>query len=489
MTATPSLRRRATIATLGLFALLLVVVGVAVDAALGAQLRTELDTRLADRVERARAFSAAGFTADALPDLLGGQDIRVRVTAPDGRTYGDPGLPAPAPDAPASRGSVPEPGPDRGPDGGPGRAGTGRPDGGVTGTGGTGRPGPARDGTPGPPEGPAASSTTVTEVLDDGTRVLLVADTSQIDDVRGNLRLIMLLSGLTVLVLAAVALLAAVAGALRPLDRLTAMAGRITAGDRGRRLRPDRAGTELGRAAGAFDAMLDALESAEARANEAAGRARAAEERTRRFLSDAAHELRTPLAGMQAVAEQMAAHAEPADRRSTMLLRETARASRLVGDMLDLARIDGGVALAPAPADLAALADAEAERLRTLAPALTVVRTGTAAPATVDAGRVAQILANLGDNARRHTPPGGTITLDVAPGRVTVTDTGPGVPADQRDRIFERLVRLDDARDRESGGAGLGLSIARGLAGAHGGTLTCVPSPAGARFRLTLPRQ
>ncbi|GAA3230064.1 HAMP domain-containing sensor histidine kinase [Pseudonocardia petroleophila] len=466
-TPTPSLRRRATVAVLGLFALLLVVVGVVIDIALGAQLRTELDTRLADRAERAEAFTEAGFPASALPDLLGGQDIRVRVTTPDGRTYGDPGVVPAAPDAPAAAATLTAepapPGPPRGPGGGP------------------------------PPEPPAVSSTSRTVVLSDDTRVLLVADTTQIEGVRTQLRAIMLVAGLATLGLAGVALLTVVARALRPLDELTALAGRTTAGDRGQRLRPDRAGTDLGRAGAAFDGMLDALESAEARAQGAATDARRAEAQTRRFLSDAAHELRTPLAGMQAVAEQMLNRSpgpdDPNHRRVTLLMRETARTSRLVTDMLELARIDSGLPLRPADADLAAIVDAETERLRTLAPGLTVTRTGARGPVPVhvDAGRIAQVLANLGDNARRHTPPGGEITLDLTGHAVTVTDTGPGVPPGERERIFERLVRLDDARDRESGGAGLGLAIARGLARAHGGDLTLVPGPTGASFRLTLP--
>ncbi|MBA2471909.1 MAG: ATP-binding protein [Pseudonocardiales bacterium] len=109
----------------------------------------------------------------------------------------------------------------------------------------------------------------------------------------------------------------------------------------------------------------------------------------------------------------------------------------------------------------------------------------------VDPTRIGQILSNLLDNARRHTPAGGQITIDLAqtPDRaeITVTDTGPGVPSTARDRIFDRLVRLAQARDRDTGGAGLGLSIARGLARAHQGELSCLAHPNGARFQLTLP--
>jgi two-component system, OmpR family, sensor kinase len=334
--------------------------------------------------------------------------------------------------------------------------------------------------------------------------VILVADTTPITDLRRELRVVMLIAGAATLILAALLLSVAVRGALRPLDRLTAMAGRITSGDRGRRLRPNRANTELGRAASAFDGVLDALEATEIRAQTAArdaqiaaAQARRAESETRQFLSDAAHELRTPLAGIQAVAEQLAASrtadADPRQRRrATLLMRETTRTARLVNDMLDIARIDSGMRLLIDTVDLGQLLDAELDRARMLAPQLTLRRAGQALlPLPADPVRISQILSNLLDNARRHTPPGGTITATLATianqAQLTITDTGTGVPDHERERIFHRLVRLSDARDRDTGGAGLGLPIARGLARAHHGDLTCMPAQHGAVFQLTLP--
>lgn len=314
---------------------------------------------------------------------------------------------------------------------------------------------------------------------------MLVADTTSITDVQNRLRWIMVAAGAGALTLAGLALLAGVGTALHPLDRLTALARRTTAGDRGARLDPDRPRSELGRAASAFDGMLDALEDAEARARRSA-------EDTRAFLADAAHELRTPLAGMQALAESLAAAAgdERQQRRAGLLVRETERATRLVADMLDLARLDGGaLPLQRTDVDLAALAAAEVERVRVLAPATTVALDAAGpAPVHADPGRVGQILTNLLDNARRHTPDGGTITVTVGPAAsVGVANTGPRLDAGDRERIFGRLVRLQEARDRDSGGAGLGLPLARGLARAHGGDLVAVDHPAGARFVLTLP--
>jgi two-component system, OmpR family, sensor kinase len=274
--------------------------------------------------------------------------------------------------------------------------------------------------------------------------------------------------------------------ALAPLDAMTGLARSITRGDRGRRLAPSRTDTELGRTAAAFDAMLDELEGAEAAA-------RASEARTRQFVADAAHELRTPIAGVQAVAEAAIAPDLPAEERERLhllLLRESRRAGRLVDDLLVLARLDAGLELRREPVDLLELAGAEAERLRLLAPDQQVDVGGDPVSVPGDAARLSQVVGNLLDNARRHGGPDARITVTVSGGThatVLVTDTGPGIPAPDRERIFDRLVRLDEARAGD--GAGLGLAIARGIARAHGGDLRCVEPPdgRGAAFALTLP--
>ncbi|MET0190241.1 MAG: HAMP domain-containing sensor histidine kinase [Pseudonocardia sediminis] len=465
-----------TAAVLGLFAVLLLLVGVLVDVALGAQLRRDLDTRLTDRVTQAEQLAQAGAAPPVLVSRLQGQDIRVRVVTADGDSYGDPGL---GPLGPAAAAPATPPTPPLGPAAVPSGEGPSRP----------APPGPLGTGdAPGPPTPPDATSSTVTRTLPDGSQLVLVADTTAISDVRTQLRAVLAVSALVALVLALVAVALTVRVAMRPLDRMTGLARRITAGDRGSRLRPDRPRTDLGAAAASFDDMLDALEDAESRARESA-------ERTRRFLSDAAHELRTPLAGITAVAETIGSRAtddERRQRRAALLLRETRQAARLVSDMLDLARIDGGLALQRTGTDLAGLVATEADRTRVLAPALDVTVTGTQPlPAYVDPVRVTQILSNLLDNARRHTPADGTITVTLEragdEARVTVRNTGTPIADADRERIFDRLVRLQDSRDRDSGGAGLGLSIARGLARAHGGDLICPPDGDGATFRLAVP--
>jgi signal transduction histidine kinase len=332
-----------------------------------------------------------------------------------------------------------------------------------------------------------------------GARLTLMAETSPIQQAQAQLRGVLLLVGLGALVVTGIVLIVVVRLALRPLALMTGLARSIARGGRGWRLSPTRPQTELGQTAAAFDDMLDALEGAEHQARVAEAASRASEERTRRFVADAAHELRTPIAGVQAAAEAVLqqspdAGQEERDRLHLLLVRESRRASQLVNDLLDLARIDAGVDLTMAPVDLRALADAQADRIRVLAPELTVRVDGPQLTVWADEARITQIVANLLDNARHATGPDGHVGvwLRAVGGFVEllVTDDGHGVPPADRDRIFDRLVRLDTARDRRFGGSGLGLPIARGFARAHGGDLTCEPPPpgeTGAVFRLLLP--
>ncbi|ORV88113.1 ATPase [Mycobacterium interjectum] len=485
VTPTPSLRRRVVVVVIGLLAALLLVLGVVIDLSLRAQARRNLNDRLLAATSRADALAQAHTPPQQIAAQLNGGVVRALVITADGTTYGDPAI---SPD-PGAGAFVPPPPP-------PGYPPFGPP---------PGYPPPPPGYPPpppgGPPAPPAATATELVHPLPDGARLILVADTTQTTQVTRQLRQLMIGAGVVTLLVAALLSVAVSRVALRPLDRLTALATDIATGDRGRRLRPKRTDTELGRAAGAFDGMLEALEASERRARDAAADALRAEAATRRFLVDAAHELRTPIAGIQVAAEQLASNAgrhqhdaaaRGQHRRATLLLSDARRAGRLVGDMLDLSRIDAGLPLDVHDVDLAAVVDAEADRTTMLAPRITVVRTGLAElQVKADPTRLAQILGNLLDNARRYTPAGGAINVDLRLGEhtaeVTVTDTGPGVPDGERERIFERLVRLDPGRARDHGGAGLGLPIARALARAHGGELTCLPREGGAQFRLSLP--
>ncbi|MEH3128790.1 MAG: HAMP domain-containing sensor histidine kinase [Mycolicibacterium neoaurum] len=475
-TSTPSLTRRTIVAVLIVLTVLLALLGVTIDSVVGAQARNDLHDRLMSAVARADSLAAQGASPQRLVAETGGGGIRTRLVTATGTSYGDPFVTA----GPTSDAGPPPPPHPPGP-GGP-------PD-----------PGPRHRPPPPPPVGTTA--TVIDHPLPGGDRLVLLADTTATTALLQQLRIILVLSSLGVLVVAAISVAVVVRATMSTLRRLTAVAEGIAAGDRGTRLAPDRPGTELGRAATAFDTMVDSLETSERRAQAAAAEAERADAATRQFLADAAHELRTPIAGIHAGAQQILAAAlqdidNPAaaaqQHRAELVLTEARRAGRLVSDMLDLSRIDADPRLDVQPCDIVELADNERRRIAMLAPSVTVTMNAPdALPAVVDPIRIQQILTNLGDNARRHTPADGSIAIDVAGhgemATVTITDTGPGVPPDQRERIFDRLVRLDQSRARDQGGAGLGLPIARALARAHGGDLVCVDHPSGARFTVTLP--
>jgi signal transduction histidine kinase len=324
----------------------------------------------------------------------------------------------------------------------------------------------------------------------DGASLTLAIDASLVSEARRTLRRIMMITAVIALVVSAVLVAGAVRVALRPLDSMAALAKTISQGNRGYRLSPTRTDTELGQTAQAFDEMLDELEGAEKRAQQA-------EERTRAFLADAAHELRTPVAGVQAAAETLLHHDDQLDRDErqhlqALLVREAERAGALISDLLTAARLDAGIDLDLAPISLRTLVQSEIDRVRLLHPEATVTMSGPDVIARADAGKVSSILRNVIDNAMRAAGPQGTVHMVVREqdqfAIAEIWDSGPGVPPSERERIFERLVRLDHGRAGDAGGSGLGLAIARGFARAQGGDLTCEePHGIGAMFRLVLP--
>lgn len=310
-----------------------------------------------------------------------------------------------------------------------------------------------------------------------GAKFTFYADTGAISQAQGRLRKLLIMLGIGAIVVTGLLMIWVVRRALAPLDAMTSLAQAIAAGHRGGRLNPSRTDTELGRTAAAFDGMLDSLEGSELR--------------TRRFVADAAHELRTPITGVQAVAEalvQAPVDSPDRDQMSFLLVREARRAGRLVDDLLALAQLDAGYEMQRESVDLLGLAEAEVARTRYVAPDFDIAVEGVPVVVVGDGQRLAQVLANLVDNARQASGPQGSVRIRVDLTGFTVSDNGPGVPEAERERIFDRLVRLDDARDRRSGGSGLGLAIARGVVRAHGGDLTCEPSAVGAVFRVALPQ-
>ena len=219
---------------------------------------------------------------------------------------------------------------------------------------------------------------------------------------------------------------------------------------------------------------------------------REAAERQRRFVADAAHEFRSPVASIRQHAEVATEHPQTTNLHelATTVGIEGVRLQTLVDDLLLLARLDEGQEIAARDeVDLDDLVLAEAERLRATTPDGIDTRDVHAGRIRGDARSLERLVRNLGDNAARHA---GTVAFGLAAtnGHVTLTvdDDGPGIPAAYRARVFERFVRLDEGRDRAGGGTGLGLAIAREVARAHGGDVTLADSPLGGlRAEVRLP--
>lgn len=201
--------------------------------------------------------------------------------------------------------------------------------------------------------------------------------------------------------------------------------------------------------------------------------ARQIEARCRRFLADATHQLRTPLAGIHAAAENLLRGADPPDRTRLLadVVRETARASRVLTLLLQVARLDEGEPISPSPCNVVGLCADEIDRASSLAPHLDFDLESEGLPEDepeLDGDALREVMANLLDNARRHAACRiGVLVRPIRGGvEVQVADDGPGVPIGWEERVFERFVSIG-----ERAGSGLGLAIARELARRHGGDL------------------
>jgi signal transduction histidine kinase len=431
---TVSLRLRVIAAVMAVLAAILILLSIAINAIFIAQSNRSLDTLLAGQAQLARQLARAGAGPQQIVNRVQAGGVQAYLVLKNGTEFGTP----------------------------------------IT-------------------TGPTVKTTTITlnaPTRVDGAQLTLAVDTSLVSGARRTLRRVLLITGLIALLVSAALVAAAVRLALRPLDSMAALAKTISQGNRGSRLAPTRTDTEIGQTAQAFDEMLDELEGAETRA-------RQAEERTRAFLADAAHELRTPIAGVQAAAETLLHYDDQLDHEErqhlqVLLVREAERAGALISNLLAAARLDAGIDLDLAPVSLRTLVHSEIDRVRLMRPEATATMSGPEVVARADAAKVSSILRNVIDNALRAAGPQGNVHIVVREqdqfAIAEIWDSGPGVPPSERERIFERLVRLDHGRANDAGGSGLGLAIARGYARAHGGDLTCEdPRGMGAMFRLVLP--
>lgn len=284
---------------------------------------------------------------------------------------------------------------------------------------------------------------------------------------------------------------------LRPLTDIESTAASITAGETATRVPRTDPGTEVGRLGGALNVMLDTLDRASAEQRASEEEARASEQRMRRFVADASHELRTPVAAVRAYAElyRMGADKRPADLARVLprIELEAARMGVLVDDLLLLARLDEGRPLDHTIVDLGAVATDAVEAARALEPKRPI-ELGIDGSVEVlgDQGRLRQVIDNLLANVRSHTPAGSEASVFVAgvdgTAVLEVSDRGPGLDADQAAKVFQRFFRADPARARDHGGTGLGLAIVAAIAASHGGRATVASREGGgAIFRIELP--
>lgn len=319
----------------------------------------------------------------------------------------------------------------------------------------------------------------------DGHNVILRVSRSEerVRDELAEVQAVLVLGLPLVVVLAGVGGYLLARRALAPIDHLASEARRITAERLHERLHVPNTADEIGRLTAVFNDTIARLETSFAQ--------------LRRFTADSSHELRTPLAVVRGIGE-----ATLADRRSPTeyeeaigsILEEVDRMSNLVDTLLRLSRGDAGsIPLWREPIDLGHLAREVAASLGILAEERqqsVVVDTVEDVVVPVDRLILREALTNILDNAITYSPPGSTIGIrvDRSDGHalIAVTDQGPGVPPQYRERIFDRFFRVDPSRSRNGGGAGLGLAIAKWAVEIHGGTISVHERPGGSEFRIVL---
>ncbi|TDD39073.1 HAMP domain-containing histidine kinase [Actinomadura sp. KC06] len=286
--------------------------------------------------------------------------------------------------------------------------------------------------------------------------------------------------GLALIMLALLALIAwwtwhTIGRTFVPVDEIRAEMAEFSARGLGHRVPVPQAGVRIQALAETVNATLERLEEAT--------------ERERRFISDASHDLRNPLAALQMQLETALGEPDGFEWRPMVeaALRDTRRLNDIVVDLLELSRLDSRAPVPVERIDLAGLARREVERRPLRIPITTDLEPGVLVRA--NPVRLARVLGNLLSNAERHATDRIQVTVarDGDEAVLEVLDDGSGVPEEARERVFERFARLRESRNRDPQGTGLGLPIAREIAEVYGGTLRIADSPRGARFVLRLP--
>ena len=329
-------------------------------------------------------------------------------------------------------------------------------------------------------------------------QVLAVAESlREVDSAAHRALVLLLLGGAGALALVALVGWWIARRALAPVQRMTSRAAAIGSDDLSQRIPVGEVRDELAGLASTLNAMLDRIQDGVHAREQLLHRLHDEVLARQRLVADASHELRSPLAAMRTELDVTLRQADldPAARAALQLTRDdSVRLGSIVDNLLTLARVDEGrLELLTAPRDLRDLGE-RALRSHQHAASTRHVRVelvpGPPVIADVDRDRIEQVIGNLIDNAIRHSPAGETITLTISEAdgaaQIEVTDAGPGIPADQRERVFERFSRQDPARPR--GGAGLGLAICREVTRAHDGTISIEDhDPIGTTMRIALP--
>jgi signal transduction histidine kinase len=321
----------------------------------------------------------------------------------------------------------------------------------------------------------------VTRVVDTPAGEMTVRAASPVDEVRRSVNavrraLVVALPGLVLVVVAVAWVL--VGRALRPVEAIRSEVEAISGSTIHRRVPEPAADDEIGRLARTMNAMLTRLEAAQVR--------------QRQFVSDASHELRSPVTAIRSDLEVALREGPAADWPSVAqgVLGEEARLERLIDDLLMLAAGDEASAPPPsAPVDLAAIVAEDATRARRVPVRMRPPAT-TEAVVAGSAGELSRVVTNLVDNAARHARSTVEVGVELVGGavRLTVDDDGPGIPMADRGRVFERFTRLDEGRARHHGGAGLGLAVVRAVVARHRGRVWIDEAPmGGARLAVELP--
>ncbi|GEP34219.1 putative sensor histidine kinase PhoR [Nocardioides szechwanensis] len=323
-----------------------------------------------------------------------------------------------------------------------------------------------------------------------GQTVVFAVSLADADATVSRLTWFSLLVSALVLMFTAAAAWAIARIGLQPLERIEETAEHIAAGDLSERVPTYRRNTEVGRLAHALNGMLGQIERAFSAST-------TSEARLRTFISDASHELRTPVAAIRGHAEMWRTGiSTDLDTVMTRIESESKRMGDLVDDMLLLAHLDQSRPLERTPVDLLSLATDAVVDTQALQPERQIAidaQPGADPPVVVgDQSRLRQVLANLLTNALAHTPASSPIEVGVRTRdrqvEVTVRDAGPGMAPEVLAKVFDRFYRADPGRTRSHGGSGLGLAIVKSLTEAHGGTVTCSSDLAtGSTFVVSLP--